>query len=114
MPEKYPNAKHFKRELDGDRLESRYLFLGEEEFFKEEAWRALLNRLVPPRGRRLNGEKLLEYDIGTDRWQAHVKTSKFFPTAYGQGTWGKAGRGHIGLQDYGGAIEYRNIRLRSL
>lgn len=30
MPEKYPNAKQFKRELDGDRLEQRYLFLGEE------------------------------------------------------------------------------------
>ena len=38
----------------------------------------------------LNGEKLLEYDIDSDRWQAHVKTSKFFPTAYGQGNWGQA------------------------
>jgi hypothetical protein len=62
----------------------------------------------------LNGEKLLEYEIGSDVWQAHVKTSKFFPTAYGQANWGKASRGHIGLQDYGGAIEYRNIKIRSL
>lgn len=62
----------------------------------------------------LNDEKLLEYEIGSARWQAHVKTSKFFPTAYGQGTWGKASRGHIGLQDYGGAIECRNIRIRAL
>ena len=62
----------------------------------------------------LNGEKLLEYDIDSDRWQAHVKTSKFFPTAYGQGNWGQATKGHIGLQDYGGAIEFRNIKIRPL
>jgi hypothetical protein len=60
----------------------------------------------------LNGEKLLEYDIDSKRWQAHVKTSKFFQTAYGRGNWGRAPKGYIGLQDYGGAIEYRNIKLR--
>jgi len=60
----------------------------------------------------LNGVKLLEYEVGSDRWKAHVKTSKFFLTAYGQGNWGLAKKGHIGLQDYGGAIEYRNIKIR--
>lgn len=53
----------------------------------------------------LNGEKLLEYEIGSDDWYAHVKTSKFFQTAYGRGNWGRSPGGHIGLQDYGGAIE---------
>ncbi|MCS7022353.1 MAG: DUF1080 domain-containing protein [Gemmataceae bacterium] len=62
----------------------------------------------------LNGEKLLEYDIGSNRWLAHVKTSKFFQSAYGQSKWGRALKGHIGLQDYGGAIEFRNIKVRSL
>ena len=62
----------------------------------------------------LNGVKLLEYDIDSDRWKAHVKTSKFFPTAYGQGNWGQARKGRIGLQDYGGAIEFRNIKIRDL
>jgi len=62
----------------------------------------------------LNGEKLLEYEIGSADWIAHVKTSKFFPTAYGNDNWGLAEKGHIGLQDYGGAIEYRNIRIRPL
>jgi Domain of Unknown Function (DUF1080) len=60
----------------------------------------------------LNGEKVLEYDVDSDVWKAHVKTSKFFPTAYGQGNWGRAKRGHIGLQDYGGAVEFRNIKIR--
>jgi hypothetical protein len=62
----------------------------------------------------LNGEKLLEYDIDSDHWKAHVKTSKFFPTAYGQSNWGQAKKGHIGLQDYGGAIEFRNVKIRDL
>ena len=62
----------------------------------------------------LNGEKMLEYDIDSQRWQAHVKTSKFFQTAYGRGNWGRAPKGYIGLQDYGGAIEYRNIKLRPI
>ena len=60
----------------------------------------------------LNGAKIVEYDVDSDVWKAHVKTSKFFATAYGQGNWGQAKRGHIGLQDYGGAIEFRNIRIR--
>jgi hypothetical protein len=62
----------------------------------------------------LNGEKLLEYDIDSKAWQAHVKTSKFYLTAYGQGNWGRALQGHIALQDYGGAIEFRSIKLRPL
>ena len=77
-----------------------------------------IRRAFWPQGKHvehwLNGEKLLEYDIDSNRWKAHVKTSKFFPTAYGQGNWGQAEKGHIGLQDYGGAIEFRNIKIRLL
>jgi DNA polymerase III subunit delta len=42
MTTKYPNAKQFKRELDGDRLEQRYLFLGEEEGEKDKC----INRIM--------------------------------------------------------------------
>jgi hypothetical protein len=62
----------------------------------------------------LNGEKLLEYEVDSRNWQAHVKTSKFYLTAYGQGNWGRALQGHIALQDYGGAIEFRNLKIRPL
>jgi hypothetical protein len=62
----------------------------------------------------LNGEKLLEYDVDSENWRAHVKTSKFYLTAYGKGNWGRAATGHIALQDYGGAIEFRSIKLRPL
>jgi hypothetical protein len=60
----------------------------------------------------LNGEKLLEYEVDSPYWQAHVKTSKFFETAYGRGNWGRTLKGHIALQDYGGAIEFRSIKIR--
>ena len=60
----------------------------------------------------LNGEKLLEYDVDSELWRAHVKTSKYFQAAYGQGNWGRAPKGHIALQDYGGAIEFRSIKIR--
>lgn len=62
----------------------------------------------------LNGEKVVEYEVGSNVWLAHVKTSKFFPTAYGRGNWGQAAKGHIALQDYGGGIEFRSIKLREL
>jgi hypothetical protein len=62
----------------------------------------------------LNGEELLEYEVDSERWRSHVKTSKYFHTAYGRGNWGRAPKGHIALQDYGGAIEYRNIKLRPI
>lgn len=62
----------------------------------------------------MNGEKLLEYDVGSRRWHAYVKTSKFFQAAYGQSNWGQIPKGHIGLQDYGGAIAFRSIKLRAL
>lgn len=42
MMAKYPNAKQFKRELDGDRLEQLYLFLGEEEGDKDKC----INRIM--------------------------------------------------------------------
>ncbi len=42
MTTKYPNAKQFKRELDGDRLEQRYLFMGEEEGEKDKC----INRIM--------------------------------------------------------------------
>ncbi len=60
----------------------------------------------------MNGEKLLEYDIDTEAWRAHVKSSRYYLTAYGKGGWGLSPKGHIALQDYGGAIEFRNIKIR--
>ena len=59
----------------------------------------------------LNGQKLLEYELGSADWQAKVKASKFndYPN------YGKAARGYIALQgDHDGTLSLRNIRIREL
>jgi hypothetical protein len=59
----------------------------------------------------LNGQKLLEYEVGSADWLAKVKASKFndYPN------YGKATRGYIALQgDHDGTLSLRNIRIREL
>jgi hypothetical protein len=59
----------------------------------------------------LNGQKLLEYVIGSPDWQQKVKASKF--SAYPN--YGLAKIGHIGIQgDHDGMLSIRNVRIRTL
>ncbi len=58
----------------------------------------------------LNGTKLLEYELWSPDWEAKVKASKFneWPP------YGRATRGHIGLQDHGDRVAFRNLRVKEL
>ncbi len=59
----------------------------------------------------LNGQKVVEYDLGSPEWTAKVAASKFskFPN------YGLAKRGLIGIQgDHPGSLELRHIRIREL
>jgi len=59
----------------------------------------------------LNGQKLLEYELGSPDWQAKVKASKF--VAYPK--YGTAPKGYIGIQgDHDGTLSLRNVRIRVL
>jgi hypothetical protein len=58
----------------------------------------------------LNGFKLLEYELGSRDWDSKVKGSKFAPHP----RFGKNAQGHIGLQDHGNVVAYRNIKIRAL
>ena len=58
----------------------------------------------------LNGVKLLEYEMWTPDWDARVKASKFGKIPM----YGRAKKGHIGLQDHGDPVWYRNIKIRPL
>jgi hypothetical protein len=58
----------------------------------------------------LNGEKVVEYELGSPAWVELVKNSKFS----GMRGYGKAAKGHIGLQDHGDKVWYRNIMIRPL
>jgi 3-keto-disaccharide hydrolase len=58
----------------------------------------------------LNGVKVVEYELWTPDWERRVSQSKFkdYPS------YGRARRGHIGLQDHGDRVAYRNIKIRDL
>jgi hypothetical protein len=58
----------------------------------------------------LNGQKVVEYELHSDDWKQRVAASKFneWPV------YGQASRGHIGLQDHGDRVEFRNIKVRVL
>lgn len=57
---------------------------------------------------KMNGEKVLEYHLGTSDWEEMIADSKFadFPE------FGKYKAGYIGLQDHGDDVWFRNIRIK--
>ncbi len=57
----------------------------------------------------LNGQKVLEYELGTPATLAAVQDSKFKDVA----GFGTKKTGHILLQDHGDAVCYRSIRIKS-
>jgi hypothetical protein len=58
----------------------------------------------------LNGFKVAEYELGSRDWDSKVAGSKFKPHE----RFGKNTQGHIGLQDHGNVVAYRNIKIRVL
>jgi hypothetical protein len=58
----------------------------------------------------LNGKKAVEYDFNSEEWKQLYEKSKF--NRYPE--YGKAETGHIGLQDHGHTVRFRNIRVRTL
>lgn len=56
----------------------------------------------------LNGTRVVEYELGSDDWEQRVAASKF--AAWPE--YGRAPRGHIGLQDHGDRVWFRNIKIR--
>lgn len=58
----------------------------------------------------LNGERVLRYERWTVEWFAMLRASKFRE----HNEFGAMQRGHIGLQDHGDVVRYRNIKIREL
>ncbi len=58
----------------------------------------------------LNGDKILEFDKFSDDWQVRRDGGKWddYPD------YGKSNSGHIGLQDHGAGVWFRNVRVRKL
>ena len=58
----------------------------------------------------LNGEKVVQAEIGSKDWNRRVEASKF--KAWNK--FGKNRQGHIAFQDHGNRVSYRNIRIRKI
>jgi len=58
----------------------------------------------------LNGQEIVDYQLGSDEWKALVAGSKFVEWP----EYGTFASGHIGLQDHGDPVWYRNIKIREL
>jgi hypothetical protein len=58
----------------------------------------------------MNGEKILEFERWTVEWFELLRRSKF--RTFNE--FGAMPSGHIGLQDHGDVVKFRNIRIREL
>jgi len=58
----------------------------------------------------LNGNKVVEYELESPEWRALVDASKFKDFTH----YGTTRLGHIGLQDHGNLIKFRNIKIKKL
>jgi hypothetical protein len=58
----------------------------------------------------LNGVKVVEAELWGPDWEARFKQSKFAKLP----RYGRNASGHIGLQDHGDRVAYRNIKVRPL
>jgi hypothetical protein len=58
----------------------------------------------------LNGEKVVEYELGSDDWNKRVAESKFKDAK----DYGKEKKGHIDLQFHGDEVSFRNIKMKVL
>jgi hypothetical protein len=58
----------------------------------------------------LNGVEVVDYELGSPEWTALVAASKFAEWP----EYGTYATGHIGLQDHGDRVSFRNIKVRRI
>jgi len=74
-------------------------------------WNTIHLRISPQQCEtNMNGVRYYRFQIGSKDWNERVAKSKFskYPN------FGKAGKGHICLQDHGNLVSYRNIKIRPI
>jgi len=58
----------------------------------------------------LNGTKVVEYELWSPEWQKQKENSKWKNVK----PYGMSKKGHIALQDHGGGVAFKNIKIKPL
>lgn len=106
-----PDHAKALRSTDAGGLYALYEIQGESKVIHKDGWNSVRIRIVNNKGTHwLNGQKLYEYEIGSEEWKARLMESKFKKNP----TFGTHANGHIGFQDHGSTVSFRNIKIRVL
>ena len=85
-----------------------YEVTGKKEI-NPEGWNEVRIRLVDGEGTHwFNGHKVYSYKIGDDDWKERIANSKW----RNKKGFAETAKGHIGLQDHGAKVSFRNIKIR--
>ena len=80
-----------------------------EKKINPDGWNTVRIRLVEGKGTHwFNGQKVAEYEIGSEDWNRKVAASKF---AKWKG-FAETRKGYLGLQDHGAQVSFRNVKIK--
>jgi len=80
-----------------------------EKTIDPDGWNTIRIRIKDNKGTHwFNGKEVYSYEIGSDDWNERVAKSKFGKHA----GFAKLEKGHIGLQDHGAKVQFRNMKIR--
>ena len=80
-----------------------------EKKINPDGWNTVRIRLVDGKGTHwFNGQKVAEYEIGSEDWNRKVAASKF---AKWKG-FAETRKGYLGLQDHGAQVSFRNVKIK--
>ncbi|MBI1374484.1 MAG: DUF1080 domain-containing protein [Phycisphaera sp.] len=83
-----------------------------EKKINPDGWNLVRIRMVDGHGEHwFNGDKVADYQIGSDDWKRHVLASKFKNAV---DKFGMTAKGHIGFQDHGHMVQFRNVKIREV
>ncbi|QDU92502.1 3-keto-disaccharide hydrolase [Lignipirellula cremea] len=81
------------------------------EPIQPDSWNTVRVRLVDGHGEHwFNGQQVYTYTIGSDDWNTRIAASKWKNSK----GFAETALGHIGLQDHGAKVAFRNIKIRQL
>lgn len=82
-----------------------------KKIIHSDGWNTVKIRIVDGVGEHwFNGEKVASYTIGSDDWNERIANSKWKNSK----GFAETAKGHIGLQDHGAEVAFRNIKIREI